>query len=160
MPRQNIFTGTAANDGTGDTLRLAAEKINETFVELYQHLGADSDQLSPSITFTQDGVQLGGVVSYDTESVDSDGAISLDVPVSIFTSDSDIAVSLANATATGHAKKLINTNAGLVTITPTSFAQGTSFALRQNGACELIWAGASWHLFGGVDSDTTLSITA
>ena len=33
MSRQNIFKGTSANDGTGDTLRQASDKINQTFVE-------------------------------------------------------------------------------------------------------------------------------
>jgi hypothetical protein len=35
MARQNIFTGTVANDGTGDTLRQAFTKVNANFVELY-----------------------------------------------------------------------------------------------------------------------------
>ena len=35
MARQNIFTGTTANDGTGDTLRNAATKINANFREVY-----------------------------------------------------------------------------------------------------------------------------
>jgi hypothetical protein len=35
MARQNIGRGAAANDGTGDTAREAARKINENFIELY-----------------------------------------------------------------------------------------------------------------------------
>lgn len=35
MSKQNIFTGTAANDGTGDTLREAFTKVNSNFNELY-----------------------------------------------------------------------------------------------------------------------------
>ena len=35
MTRQVISTGSAANDGTGDTLRSAAIKINDNFGELY-----------------------------------------------------------------------------------------------------------------------------
>ena len=34
MTRQNISTGTSANDGTGDTLRTAGTKINENLTEL------------------------------------------------------------------------------------------------------------------------------
>ena len=33
MTRQNINIGSAANDGTGDTLRTAATKINSNFTE-------------------------------------------------------------------------------------------------------------------------------
>ena len=32
MTRQNISTGTYANDGSGDTLRQAGQKNNENFV--------------------------------------------------------------------------------------------------------------------------------
>jgi len=35
MARQSIFIGTAANDGTGDTLRNAMIKVNDNFTELY-----------------------------------------------------------------------------------------------------------------------------
>lgn len=52
MTRQNINIGALANDGTGDTLRAAGQKINENFVEIYQLLGGDSD-------FPSTGVQIG-----------------------------------------------------------------------------------------------------
>lgn len=35
MTQQSISLGTSANDGTGDTLRDAGQKINENFTELY-----------------------------------------------------------------------------------------------------------------------------
>ena len=35
MTRENIYTGGSANDGTGDTLRAAATKINNNFIEIY-----------------------------------------------------------------------------------------------------------------------------
>ena len=40
MARQTINIGSSANDGTGDPLRTAFDKINDNFVELY---GADGD---------------------------------------------------------------------------------------------------------------------
>ena len=40
MARQTINIGTSANDGTGDPLRTAFDKINDNFAELY---GADGD---------------------------------------------------------------------------------------------------------------------
>ena len=40
MARQTINIGTTANDGTGDPLRTAFDKINDNFVELY---GGDDD---------------------------------------------------------------------------------------------------------------------
>ena len=35
MPKQSLYLGGAANDGTGDTLRQAGQKINDNFDELY-----------------------------------------------------------------------------------------------------------------------------
>lgn len=46
MSRQDIFTGTTANDGTGEPLRSALQKVNLNFVEMYQKLGIDSDNLA------------------------------------------------------------------------------------------------------------------
>jgi len=40
MARQNINIGTTANDGTGDPLRTAFDKINDNFIELY---GSDNN---------------------------------------------------------------------------------------------------------------------
>lgn len=60
MTRQNISTGTTANDGTGDTLRSAGQKINENFVEIYRKLGGDSDVLSTGITFTNNNIVFEG----------------------------------------------------------------------------------------------------
>jgi hypothetical protein len=42
MSRENINNGTSANDGSGDSLRNAATKINNNFRELYQAIGGDS----------------------------------------------------------------------------------------------------------------------
>lgn len=50
MAKQTIATGTSANDGTGDTLRQGADKINSNFAEIYNYLGNGSS-LSSGITF-------------------------------------------------------------------------------------------------------------
>jgi len=67
MTRQNIGIGTSANDGTGDTLRIAGEKINDNFIELYQKLGGDSDALSTGITFTDEAIVFEGSSTDDYE---------------------------------------------------------------------------------------------
>ena len=51
MGKQVVFRGTAANDGTGDNLRLGAQKINENFTELYTALG-DGSTLASGKAFT------------------------------------------------------------------------------------------------------------
>lgn len=64
MTRQNISTGTSANDGTGDTLRSAGNKINQNFAELYSLLGGgDSSNLSTQITLENDAVVFEGSTS-------------------------------------------------------------------------------------------------
>ena len=67
MTRQNISTGTSANDGTGDTLRQAGQKINENFIELYTKLGGDSDVLSGEISVTSSGIAFEGVTNDNFE---------------------------------------------------------------------------------------------
>ena len=67
MTRQNIGIGTSANDGTGDTLRIAGDKINDNFVELYKALGGDSDVLSTGITFTNTAIVFEGASTDDFE---------------------------------------------------------------------------------------------
>ena len=66
MAKSVIANGTTANDGTGDTLRSAANKINSNFTEIYNLLGgkhsADSNGISLSlntkITFSDSATGL------------------------------------------------------------------------------------------------------
>jgi hypothetical protein len=57
MARQNINIGTAANDGTGDKLRVAFDKVNDNFIELYEQgdKGAKGDKGEPGSS--ESGVQ-------------------------------------------------------------------------------------------------------
>jgi hypothetical protein len=96
-------------------------------------------------------------VAYSSETLTSSGAISLIVPLTIFNSASAISMTLANGTVVGETKKMININSGAATVTPTSYGQGTSFTVKQNGAAEVTWAGSNWYLFG--DSDNYVTIT-
>lgn len=65
MARQNLNRGTVANDGTGDTLRTAAQKINENFTELYQAIGGDS--ATAIVTLTSVGAVFEGSSPDDHE---------------------------------------------------------------------------------------------
>jgi hypothetical protein len=55
MSRQNISIGSAANDKTGDTLRQAGDKINDTLIELYTFLGGDSNVLPAAFQLDSTG---------------------------------------------------------------------------------------------------------
>jgi hypothetical protein len=52
MAKQVINVGSIANDGTGDTLRTGAQKINSNFTELYDSFAAASAQVSADWTAT------------------------------------------------------------------------------------------------------------
>ena len=51
MAKQTINPGVLPNDGTGDSLRAGAEKLNENFNELYTTLGDGNNLLSADIDF-------------------------------------------------------------------------------------------------------------
>jgi hypothetical protein len=61
MARQNLNLGSAANDGTGDTLRVAGQKINQNFAEIYETLSGDSGQVSTGVALTNTGITFEGV---------------------------------------------------------------------------------------------------
>ena len=69
MTRQNISTGTFANDGSGDTLRQAGQKINENFVELYQKLGGDSNALTGILSIASSGISFEGATDDANDTV-------------------------------------------------------------------------------------------
>ena len=127
MTQQTISTGSAANDGTGDTLRSAGTKINANFTELYGRLD---------------------VPYYPQETVTANGAASLLYPYTICNKGTALALTLADASTTGLVKVFTNKGAGVATITPTSFAHGTSVALDQNDTVSMIWDGTNWYITG------------
>ena len=57
MAYQSIGLGAAADDGTGDTLRIGADKVNDNFVEIYTALGTGT-ALSSGISATATVVTL------------------------------------------------------------------------------------------------------
>ena len=57
MAYQSIEIGTAANDGTGDTLRAGGDKVNDNFVEIYTLLGTGT-ALTSGISATSSVVSL------------------------------------------------------------------------------------------------------
>lgn len=65
--REVINNGTTANDGTGDTLRQAASKINNNFGALFEAIGGDSDTFSQSVTFGDNTIVFEGASVDDFE---------------------------------------------------------------------------------------------
>jgi len=67
MTKQTLNKGSAANDGTGDTLRQGATKIQANFDELYAILGGDSLASGVSFDATNKGIIFEGVSADDHE---------------------------------------------------------------------------------------------
>lgn len=67
MARQNINTGSNANDGTGDTLRATGTKINANFSELYNVIGGDSNGFYGNVKFGDNQLIIEGVSDDDFE---------------------------------------------------------------------------------------------
>ena len=60
MSKQTINIGSAANDNTGDTLRVGGDKVNDNFNELYGALGTGSD-----LTISLSNPGTGQVLKYN-----------------------------------------------------------------------------------------------
>ena len=65
MAKQLIGIGTLENDGTGDTLRVAFDKVNDNFTEAYNF---DINQLANVDTSANGGLANGKVLAYDSSS--------------------------------------------------------------------------------------------
>ena len=72
MTRQVIYVGQVPNDGTGDSLRLAGQKVNQNFEEVYTALDSFNYTLPAATTSVLGGVKVDG----STIIVNSQGVIS------------------------------------------------------------------------------------
>jgi hypothetical protein len=100
MARQNIAIGSAANDGTGDTLRQAGQKINETFVEIYQKFGGDSNNLSSQITIEDSAIAFEGATADAFETRLAASNVTADVLIRLPDSSGEVVVDTATQTLT------------------------------------------------------------
>jgi hypothetical protein len=83
MARLNINLGTNVNDGTGDKLRDAMNKINNNLIELFDRTGGDATQTGLNIAITGNVI---GVSSDMTITTNSNGNLTI-VPPTNMSSD-------------------------------------------------------------------------
>tara|TARA_B100000965_G_scaffold380284_1_gene376714 strand:- start:5608 stop:6570 length:963 start_codon:yes stop_codon:yes gene_type:complete len=76
----------------------------------------------------------------------------------ICNSGTPLAVALGPGTTTGEFKIFTNKGSGMATITPTSFANGTSIQLPTNRATQCIWDGAKWFMLTARDSSNSIIV--
>ena len=76
MAKQSIGLGTAADDGTGDNLRVAFDKVNDNFLEIYTLIG-DASSLTSGISATATVVTLTAPLITTSISPSSSGGAAL-----------------------------------------------------------------------------------
>ena len=69
MAKQTINIGTVANDGTGDPLRTAFDKVNDNFTELYNDDAGDVNSVTGSGGLTASPTTGAVVVNLDNDSI-------------------------------------------------------------------------------------------
>jgi len=100
MTKQSISVGTVANDGTGDTLRSAGNKINSNFDEIYSALGGDGVNLSSQISLTNSGIVFEGATADDFETTLSAANVSEDISIALPEASGTLIVDTATQTVT------------------------------------------------------------
>jgi len=136
MTRQNIYTGLQPNTDSGDDLRDTFIKVEANFADLYNWLGGDSVQL-PTVTTLHRNVE-----------VEDSGYLNSFYDMYVFNNDSNMTVNLSDGWQRGQIKTLVNNGAGIVTVQPDNFAQGTSMSFNQYDACDVIWDSTNWLVLG------------
>lgn len=123
MPdRKYLNLGVVANDGTGDTLRDAAEKIEYNFGQLYgKHDAA-------AISNSGNSPSAGTVV------------INSASPITIYVND---------GTEVGETKTFINTVLTTITFTGNHLG-GSSVTINSLQAITFVWSGNQWAVVSGV----------
>ena len=174
MAYQSIGLGAAANDGSGDTLRDGATKVNANFVELYTALGDGSSISSgisatasvislsaPNISGVVAGTQTSATITTLTSTTVNAGTLAL-AAGSITDSSGSISFGNENISTTGTATlATVDINAGAIdgtTIGANSAAAGTfaaitgsSLAITEDGT--IVFEGATDN-----GNETTLTV--
>ena len=115
MARQNINIGSSANDGTGDPLRTAFDKINDNFIELY---GSDNDinTLDANLDVNNFAITTGKTNGDITVTPNGTGSIKLG------------AVKFKGTTISSDDSSIININEGLVVDGTASVSGATTLS--------------------------------
>jgi hypothetical protein len=138
MAQQTINIGSVANDGTGDPLRTAFDKVNDNFTELYNDDAGDVNQVTGSGGITASPTTGDVVVSLDDDSITyaklgteftTSAALATDVDFStaqVFTKTLSGATTLTFSNASiGMVKDLVITGDHALTLPAGSTVAGT-----------------------------------
>jgi len=150
--------GTSLNDANGNEF-IKFTTTGSAVNELTVANGATTT--GPTLSATGGGTNLNIIMTpkgtgsvelnkaaFSSSTITANGAASTSATLIIGNKGSALAVSLADGTTVGEYKIFTNKGAGAMTVAPSNFAQGTSFALAQNDGCTCIWDGSNWFLVG------------
>ena len=158
MAKLGIFTGTSANDTTGDTLSLGAVKINSNFSEIYAALGDGTNITNSLLSITVAGLSTftNGPVLVGSEIQTGDSK--LQVTGDTFITGS-IGIGTTNPTSNIH---VIGDGRFTGIVTALSFsgnASSADYAVTAGIATYATNAGTSTSVIGGIGSITQLRVT-
>jgi hypothetical protein len=133
MTRQNINIGSTANDGTGDPLRTAFDKINDNFVELY---GADNDlnTLDANLNVNNFSITTGVTNGNITVSPNGTGNINLGALKFNGTSISSDDSTIVNINEALRVEGALTATGALTSNTSLTLASGATVTGIDNGA--------------------------
>ena len=120
--RKYLNLGSFANDGTGDTLRDAADKIEYNFGVLYNSLTSGN--------------------------ISGSGTAPSGVGIILITSGSPITITVIDGTDVGETLTFINTQPTTITFNGT-FLTGSNITINEQQALMLVWSGSAWAVVSG-----------
>jgi hypothetical protein len=155
MAKQTINIGTTANDGTGDTLRDGADKINDNTNELYNLLGDGS-----TLSISGDVTMSAGAVTIANDAVEF-AMLENRYTAKSTTSSTSGTISIDWATATTF--EFTASLTGATTISFTNFKQGQVIGIYGLTGAQTITLDSdattteTFNKVGGVDYDGSSS---
>ena len=115
----------------------------------FNAVGSDTNVTMSLAAKGTGSLNLNSKINYTTETLTGTTvAASAVIPVTVHNAGSAVAASLINGTVAGQIKKFVNIGAGAVTLTPATYAQGTTIVLAQHDNAELLWTGSTWYDLG------------
>ena len=143
--RQEIGLGATANDGNGDSLRTAGQKINTNFATIFSRIGGDNDNIGGNVYNNTIVTTAGTTVSTDHTLIIGNKTVT-----------GNLTLTLGSGTSIGEYKIFVNRGSQNMVITPSNFAQGSTVTLNQYDACQMIWDGTRWYLIGNQSQVTVV----
>ena len=159
MAQQTLNIGTTANDGTGDTLRVAMDKVNDNFDEIYA-----SPIISDFITIT--GNEIRANRSNDDLVLEPSGTGVVTAPALTIDSNINITDNVIKTTVSNSDLVLTPSGTGSVVISKADINSGTidntviGGTTAVAGTFTTITANTSASIDGVVISDNTITTTS